>query len=300
MQHLDSPVEIEGIEFSNPLLNGAYINSKTLEDMEMLAESAAGGLVAGSISIEPRGANPGPGYWLHKERFFSLNSYGMPNGGFPYFRTNLPKIVETAHAAGKPLVANLIGFGIDEWPELVSFAEDSGVDVAELNFGCPNVWEENHQERIVSYHASLVRAVLERVVAKPRSIKVAAKISPLPPDILQEVAGVITESGVVQIVTATNSYPNAAVTYGARGNQWPDNTLAGMAGRALKPISLGVVQQLHQLLPEHIHIIGCGGIASANDAQDYLDAGAKAVQIATALKEEGPSIFEKIIYQSKP
>jgi dihydroorotate dehydrogenase (fumarate) len=298
MSGLGYPVKIAGIRLANPLMNGAYIRSKTLEDVKMLAASDCGAIVVGSISVKPRRANPGQNYWYHKERFFSLNSYGLPNGGIPYFKNYLPRMVETAHAAGKPLIANLIGFSSEEFGILVDLAEKSGADMAELNFGCPNVWDGGSQKRIISYHASLVKPVLAHIAKQSPKIKICVKISPLPPDILQEVAQAMADSNVVHAVTATNSYPNSYVTAGARSEDSSSEVLAGLAGRALKPISVGVVKQLREVLPRHIDIIGCGGISSANDVKDYLAAGAKAVQIATALKEEGPSTFEKVLFQA--
>jgi len=276
-------------------MNGAYILSKTLRDVEVLAKSKSGAIVVGSISVLPRKPNPGKGYWLHKEGFFSLNSFGMPNGGIPYFEKALPKMVEISHAAHKPLIANVDGFSNSEFVTLIKLAEKSGADMVELNFGCPNIWDNGHQKRILSYHASLVKSTLASIAKKHPKIKICVKISPLPPDILHEVAKVIINSGIVSCITATNSYPNASVTTGAQGDDGPDDTLAGLAGRALKPISVGVVKQLYELLPKEIAIIGCGGIASANDVKDYLAAGAQAVQIATALKEEGAGIFKKIL-----
>jgi dihydroorotate dehydrogenase (fumarate) len=294
----NSAVKIAGIRFSNRLMNGAYIGSKTIEDVEALANSAASAIVVGSISVKPRKQNSGQGYWLHKERFFSLNSYGLPNGGMPYFKTRLPKMVKIAHAHSKPLIANIVGFSNEEFAELVIFAENSGADMVELNFGCPNVWDHGKQKRIISYHPTLVHETLETIKKQKPAIKISVKISPLPPDILREVSQVITDSKIVQSVTATNSYPNAFITKGARGANEPSDVLAGLAGRALKPISVGVVKQLRELLPKRIAIIGVGGISTANDVEDYLMAGANAVQIASALKDDGLSVFEKILFQT--
>lgn len=295
MTSLNRPTTIAGLQLQNPLMNGAYIHSKTLEDIEILAKSACGGIVVGSISIDTREPNSKGGYWTHKEGFFSLNSFGMPNGGMPYFKNSLPKMVNISHTAGKPLIANLIGFSNEEFGTLVQFAENAGADLVELNFGCPNVWHKGQQERIISYHATLVLSTLRYIAKQGPKIKIAVKISPLPPDILREVAKAIVDSGIIQVVTATNSYPNAYVTTGARVNNKTPDMLVGLAGRALKPISLGVVKQLKQLLPPHMDIIGCGGIGSVNDVKDFLEAGATAVQIATALNNEGPSIFQKIL-----
>jgi dihydroorotate dehydrogenase len=293
---IHAPVHIAGVRFGNALMNGAYIGSKTLEDIERLAGSDAGALVVGSISIKPRKANSGQGYWQHREKFYSLNSFGMPNGGLPYFKKQLPDMVRIAHRHHKPLIANIVGFSKEEFLALIRLAEDAGADMVELNLGCPNVWEGMTQKRIISYHAPLVTEVLTHIAKHEPSIPVCVKISPLPPDTLRAVVKAIAGSEIVRAVTATNSAPNASISTGTRISD--EEALAGLTGRALKPISLGVVKQLRELLPDPIAIIGCGGISSANDVSDYLTAGAQAVQLATALVDDGQSAFSRILFQS--
>jgi dihydroorotate dehydrogenase (fumarate) len=295
---LTSPVKIGGVTFGNALMNGAYIGSKTLEDVEILARSSAGGIVVGSISVKPRSKNAGPGYWHHKERFFTLNSFGLPNGGMAYFKKHLPAMVSIAHQCNKPIVANVVGFSHDEFVRLVVFAEEAGVDLVELNFGCPNVWDTGKQKKIISYHPDLVHDTLKAIERHHPKVGLSVKISPLPPDTLHEVCQVLNGFSMVRAVTATNSYPNASVTIGSRQSD-DDKVLAGLAGRALKPISLGVVKQLRDQLTKQIDIIGVGGVGSANDVRDYLDAGAAGVQIASALVDDGPAVFDKILFQGR-
>ncbi len=279
---------------ANPLMNGAYIGSKTIEDMKLLIDSAAGAIVVGSISVKPRLANKGQRYWQHKGGMYALNSFGMPNRGMPYFEKALPKIVKMAHVKNKLVIANVVGFSKQEFVELIQLAERSGADIVELNFGCPNVWEKGQQKQILSYNPDLVREYLEFIRNTKPKIKIAVKISPLPPDALKALAVVMAESGVVDIVTATNSYPNTASSAGTNSHS---ADLAGLTGRALKPISLGVVKQLRDLLPKNIAIIGCGGISSVDDVRDYIKAGAEAVQVVTGLLDHGPAIFSKINQQ---
>jgi dihydroorotate dehydrogenase len=295
--HPASPTVIAGLHFSGRLMNGAYIGSKNFADIKRLVASQAHAVVVGSVSVQPRQQNSGHGYWHHREKFLSLNSFGMPNGGLPYFEQYLPKMVSLAHAHNKPLIANLIGFSDEEFIRLIAFAQGAGVDMVELNLGCPNVWEAGVQERIMSYHPQLLQNLLRKIAKHRPLIPISIKISPLPPDLLREVCEVTSNSGVIQAVTATNTYPNASLTSGTKIAK-DEKLLAGLSGRALKPISLGVVSQLRQLLPASIDIIGCGGISSANDVADYLAAGAKAVQIATALVDEGPAVFDKILFQA--
>src|SRR4051812_12843279 len=103
-------IDVAGLTLQNPLMNAAYIDSKTAEDLEALINSDCGAVVVGSVTVRPRVKNPGPGYWRHKEGFYSLNSYGMPNGGLRYFEKELPKIVKSAHTRNKPVIVNVAGF----------------------------------------------------------------------------------------------------------------------------------------------------------------------------------------------
>jgi dihydroorotate dehydrogenase len=295
---INVPTNVAGIRFQNLMMNGAYIHSKTVSDVKKLAQSSSGAVVVGSISAKPRKANPSQGYWSHKERFFSLNSYGLPNGGIAYFKDALPKMVDLTHRAGKPLIANVVGFSNEEFSDLIKLSGKAGVDMVELNFGCPNVWEKGSQKQILSYHPGQVESTLRYIAAQRPQIPLCIKLSPLPPDLLREVAQVISGFEIVRAVTATNSYPNSSITSGAKSGDDSSDILAGLAGRALKPISVGVVKQLRQVLPKDIAIFGCGGISSIRDVQDYIEAGVQAIQIATALCDEGTSVFDKIIFQS--
>lgn len=283
---------VAGIELQNPLMNAAYIESKTREDINKLINSSCGAVVVGSITVKPREKNPGKGYWRHKDGLYSLNSFGMPNGGIEYFRKELPLIIKSAHCRNKPVIVNVAGFSNQEFLDLINLTKDSGADLVELNLGCPNVWHDGAQKSILSYHPKLVKELLDYIQDDVSGIRIALKISPLPPDTLRDVAKIIVDSGVVDVVVATNSYPNASISSGTRIED--EDSLAGMTGRALKPISLGVVKQLSDLLPERIDIIGCGGISSVNDVNDYLSAGAKAVQIATALVDYGLETFDRL------
>lgn len=293
--NIRKPMKLGGITLTNTLMNGAYIGSKTKEDIEILAKSSCGAIVVGSITVKPRNVNKDSGYWRHKENLYSLNSFGMPNGGYAYFKEQLPEMTVLAHRYNKPLIANIAGFNAEEFVMLAKLAQESDVDMLELNLGCPNVWDKGRQKQIASYHPAVIEQVLTAIRLSRISTKICIKLSPLPPDILHEVAKVIIDAKCVHAVTATNSYPNALLTTESAKTSPP---FAGLAGRALKPISLGVVKQLRKLLPKEIDIIGAGGISSFRDVIDYLQAGASAVQIATALVDEGPSVFDKIYFQS--
>lgn len=76
-----------------------------------------------------------------------------------------------------------------------------------------------------------------------------------------------------------------------------EDGLAALGGPMLKPLALGNVKQLRQILPKRIDVVGCGGITYGKDIRDYLRAGADAVQIATALLKFGPKVFDRLLIE---
>ena len=294
----DLSVEIAGTYLEHPLMNAAG-TCKLLEGTEgvrELARSATAAVMVGSITIEPREGNPGEVYWASE--VFSLNSLGLPNPGKPYYRQHLPEMVAIAHRSGKPLLVNVAGFTPSEYAVLAELAFQGGADLVELNLDCPNVWQGGQQKPIACFDPQLVSEILYYVKERVGlEAKVAVKLSPFSdPFVLNEVAQMIGQSKVVKMVTTINTFPNA-FSYDERGKPriTPGGGLAGFGGPAIKPIGLGQVKQLRGMLPEHIDIVGVGGITTGQDILDYQRAGAAAVQIATALLERRAKVFSTLL-----
>ena len=291
----DLAIDLMGLRLEHPLMNAAG-TCKFIEEVSQLSRSATSAIVVGSITLQERAGNSGNVYWAGT--MFSLNSLGLPNPGARYYQQHLPAMVARSHEAGKPLMVSVAGFTPEEYAELAELALDGGADGVELNLGCPNVWQGDQQKRMASFDPSLVaeilRGVEERVGVEAR---VAVKISPFSdPCGLVEVARVIERHGVAKAVTATNTFPNA-FSYDDSGQPiiTPAGGLAGFAGPAMKPIGLGQVKQLRNVLPDHIQIIGVGGISRGRDIWESQRAGATAVQIATAYLERYERVFSSFL-----
>lgn len=298
--NMELQTEIAGIQLKHPLMNAAG-TCKSLEEVQALARSATAAIVVGSITMEPRTGNTGDVYWAGP--LYSLNSLGLPNRGMPYYQDALPKMDDVAHDAGKPLVVSVAGFSPEEYADLADFAFRGGADLVELNLGCPNVWQGGAQKRIACFDWALVAEIFGRVEEEVGAdAKVSVKISPFSdPFALAEVAQVISASKLVKAVTTVNAFPNAFAYkgygkgYESRPAIMPGGGLAGLAGPALKPIGLGQVRQLRQLLPPHIQIIGVGGITHGQDIREYLESGAVATQVATTYLERHEQVFSSLI-----
>ncbi|MCH9022909.1 MAG: dihydroorotate dehydrogenase, partial [Planctomycetes bacterium] len=170
----------------------------------------------------------------------SLNTLGLPNGGLPYYEKNLPGMVQIAHDAGKKMRASLAGFSPSEYVKLAQLAVASGVDVTELNTGCPNVWGGGEQKPIAAYSPELMTEILSRVVAEYDSkMELAVKVSPYEPGMLRQIASIIASIKEVHSVVSANTFPNAVINYeDGRSVITFGDGYAGLAGTALKPIVL--------------------------------------------------------------
>jgi dihydroorotate dehydrogenase (fumarate) len=241
---------------------------KLPEHVLEIANSHAAAIIVGSITIEPRKGNDGTTYFADPNQRFALNSKGLPNPGVDYYRDVLPVMAQMAHDHGKPLIVSTAGFSPSEYARLAEVALEGGADGIELNLGCPNVWgPTGEQKQIASFSEDLTGETLQQVerLVHPTDKWVAVKVSPFSdPSKLKSIAEIIAQSQMVRAVTSTNTFPNAL---------------------ALDK------EQLREVLPDAIAVVGVGGIKNTQDVRDYLRAGAEATQITTAYINFGPSIF---------
>ncbi|MCM3883795.1 dihydroorotate dehydrogenase [Frankia sp. R82] len=299
---------LAGVELEHPVLNAAG-TCKSLRDVEAFARSAVAAIVVGSITLAPRAGNAGTVYWPGAG--FALNALGLPNRGLDVYAGQLGQMVEIAHDAGKPLIVSIAGFDVAEYRRLAEVVATTGVDLIEVNLACPNVWDGGSQKRIACFDPGQTAAVCAQVGAAldalaadtGRGVPYGVKISPFSdPVALAALARVLGEAAVgpgpsgPSFVTAVNTFPNALAVDAAHR---PVLTveLAGLSGPALKPIGLGQVRQLRRLLPDPVAIVGAGGVVTGRDVAEYLQAGAVAVQAATAFwnRGEDPSVFGEIL-----
>ncbi len=285
---------LAGVELEHPLMNAAG-TCKTLEDVEKLARSSISAIVVGSITLASRMGNEGNVFWPGP--IYSQNSLGMPNRGRDYYQDTLPRMVEVAHGAGKALILNVAGFSHIEYGELAALAHEAGVDIIELNLGCPNVWDDGQQKKIASFDPFGIAAIMAEVERKvPDDRPVGVKLSPYSdPGMLAEVADTIKDLPIRYVATC-NTFPNSLVL-DENGKSVIDVGLAGLSGPAMKPVGLGQVKQLRQLLPDSVELVGVGGITKGRDVWEYQQVGASAVQVATAYwnSNENPGVFGDIL-----
>ena len=258
------------VELEHPVLNA----SGTLD---ALAAAGAGvpvhrdvaALVTKTITPLPREGNPPPR--LAESPSGLLNSIGLANPGVDEFVRGLPGLV----ALGRPLVVSIGGFAVDDYVRLARALEGAaGVVALELNISCPNV--ETGCSSIGSdpkETAAVVRAC-RAVSTAPLWVKLSPNVADV------AVIGRAAADEGADALVCVNTLRGMAV------EPWSGNPVlgagtGGLSGPALKPVALAAVWTCASACD--LPIIGVGGVLSGRDALDLLDAGARAVQVGTAL-----------------
>ncbi len=275
---MDIGVKLGDLTLAHPIMNAAGMVKRT-EHVQDLVNSETAAVVVGGITLARRDGNVGNNFWY--DAFQGCNSLGLPNPGKEYYVEELPTMVTMCHDVGKPIIVNVNGFTPEEFAELVEFVYECGVDLAEINLGCPNLWDEGTQKRIFSFYPDLIGEILKRVkrrIGRPVSLKLSPFSNPAN---LRETAEVASASGVVAALASVNTFANA-LFLAPDGKPRITMRYGGLSGPAMKGIGLGNVSQLHEMIPTTT-IIGVGGIETGQDVLDYRRAGADVVQVGTAL-----------------
>lgn len=213
-----------------------------------------------------------------------LNAIGLQNPGVEAVcRDILPQLDFTETR----FIANVCGSTLEEYVEVATRFDDSPIDAMEINISCPNVKEGGVQFGNVPEMSARVVAAIRKVTRKP----LITKMSPNQTDI-QENARRCIEAGT-DAFAVINTMTGMAIDAGS-GRAVIGNVQGGLSGPAIKPIALLKCWQVHQVAKLHgIPIIGQGGVCSADDAVEFLLAGASAVGVGTALFYD-PLVCRKI------
>jgi dihydroorotate dehydrogenase (NAD+) catalytic subunit len=259
-----------GIKLRNPVLAASGTFGYGLEFAPILKLNELGGFVTKGLSREPIAGNPSPRLWEASAGM--INSVGLQNVGVREFvRSKLPKL----RTYSVPVFANVFGYTAEDYQETLRVLEDhEGIAGYELNVSCPNT---EHGGMFFSSDVSLLAELLNAVrpVAKRRPLIV--KLSPNVANVVP-FAKAVEESGA-DAVSLINTFVSLAIDARTRRPRIGAG-FGGLSGPAVKPIALRMVYETAQQVK--VPVIGLGGIASGEDAAEFLIAGATAVQVGTA------------------
>jgi dihydroorotate dehydrogenase (NAD+) catalytic subunit len=263
-------LEFCGLRFNTPLvlLSGCVGFGEEYTRIEGFSNRDAGAICLKGTTLEPRLGNPPHRVYETPEGM--LNAIGLQNPGA---RHVVEKILPTLDFDETRFIANISGSTVEEYAEVARLFDDSPIDAMEINISCPNVKAGG-----VAFgnDPEMSARVVEAVRAATRK-PLITKLSPNQTDIAQNARRCI-EAGT-DAFAVINTLMGMAIDVEQR-TPILGNNQGGLSGPAIKPVALLKVHQVYQVCREHdIPIIGQGGIASAEDALEFIIAGASASSV---------------------
>ncbi len=269
MPTADLKVSIGSLTLKNPIMtaSGTFGYAKEFEPYVNLHR--LGAVVVKGISLFPRAGNPPPR--IVETSCGMLNAIGLENVGVEQF---VSQKIATINGLNVPIVVNILGDTLEEYREITKrLADVEGVAAIEVNISCPNVKKGGVAFGTVPEMAASVT----QVVKENCSVPVIVKLSPNVSDITV-IARAVEEAGADSI-SLINTLIGMAIYHRSRRPKLA-NVIGGLSGPAIKPVALRMVYQVAQAVS--VPVIGIGGIETAEDAIEFILAGATAVQIGTA------------------
>ena len=263
-----------GLSFATPLvlLSGCVGFGEEYTRVEGFSNRDVGAVCLKGTTLHPRLGNAA--HRVFETAGGMLNSIGLQNPGS---HAVVDRILPTLDFDETRFIANLSGGTVEEYAQATRVFDDSRIDALEINISCPNVREGGVQFGNDPEMSARVVAACRAATQKP----IIAKLSPNQTDIAENARRCI-EAGA-DALAVVNTFMGMAIDIERRRPVIGANQ-GGLSGPAIKPMALLKVHQVYQVTKAHsIPIIGQGGVCTAEDALEFLIAGASAVGIGTAL-----------------
>jgi len=242
-----------------------------------------GAIVVKGISLLPRKGNPPPR--IVETACGMLNAIGLENVGVERF---LQEKIPYLRKYNTEVVVNILGDSIEEYEELTTkLCDNEGIAAIEVNISCPNVKKGGVAFGTDARMANAVTCAVKKRATVPVIIKLSPNVSNI-----GEIARAVEEGGA-DAVSLINTLIGMAIDINTRKPKLA-NIIGGLSGPAIKPVALRMVWQVANAVS--IPVIGIGGITTAQDAIEFILAGASAIQVGTA-NFINPSVTENIVME---
>lgn len=275
-------LNIAGLSMRNPVMLAAGTCGANIDMMQKAYDAGAGAIVTKSITVRPRksaGRTTTTKDITYDEKSGGyLNAIGLVNQGVYEFANILTGVSVTVDY---PIVASLAGHTPTDFTEMIGVL-DAAVDAFELNLSCPNA--KNFDVGNDSQLASDMTKAAVACTDKPIFVKIAYH------HVISSLDSVVN-AGCDGIV-AINTIPATAVSP-RQGNPIFGVNAGGLSGPPIKPIAMRAVCDILDRYPD-MPVIGCGGITSSEDAAEFLQAGAAAVQVGSHAMVHGVQVLGEI------
>ena len=266
----DLTVELAGLRLASPVLtaSGTFGSGREYGAINQL--KGIGAIVTKTITYGPKQGNPPPRIWETASGM--LNSIGLQNDGVEAFiNKDMPFLVECP----VPIVVSIGGEDVDEYCRVAKrLSQVEGISALEVNISCPNVKEGGLAFGMEATTAAALVGKVRTSTHLPLIVKLTPNISDIVP-----VAAAVERAGA-SAISLINTILGMAIDIETRRPRLA-TVVGGLSGPAIKPVALRMVWRVAQAVG--VPVIGMGGISCANDALEFLIAGASAVGVGTAM-----------------
>ncbi len=258
-----------GIRFRNPVLAASGTFGYGIEFEKLVDLNKLGGIVVKGLSKDPIQGNPSPRLW--ETRGGMINSVGLQNVGVRAFIADkLPSL----RRYSTPVIANVFGYAAEDYVEVVHVLNDAeGVAAYELNVSCPNTKHGGLAFGVDEAALADLVGRVKGVAARPVIVKLSPNVAMIEPFAL------VAEQNGADAISLVNTFIALAIDSKSRRPRIGAG-YGGLSGPAIKPIALRMVEQAAKAVK--IPVIGMGGIATGEDAAEFMIAGASLVEVGTA------------------
>ena len=265
---MNTKVNLAGVELKNPVMTASGTFGSGAEYSEFVDLNQLGAVVTKGVANVPWPGNPTPR--IAETYGGMLNAIGLQNPGIDVFcERDIPFLKKY----DTKIIVNVCGKSTEDYCEVVERLADEPIDMLEINISCPNVKEGG----IAFGQDPKAVEAITREVKKYAKQPVILKLSPNVTDIT--VMAKAAEAGGADVLSLINTLTGMKIDINRRTFAIANKT-GGMSGPCVKPVAVRMVYQVAQAVK--VPIIGMGGISNAEDALEFILAGATAVSIGTA------------------
>ena len=265
---MNTKINFAGIEMKNPVTVASGTFGYGREYSEFFDLGKLGAIITKGTSLKPKSGNKPPR--ICETASGMLNSIGLQNPGVEYFMQNdLPNL----RKYDTKIIVNACGSSIEEYVELCKILDKADIDGVELNLSCPNVKEGCMAFGNTYEGVKKVTKEVRKILSKPLIVKLTPNVT----NIAEIAKGV--EDGGADAVSLINTLLGMKIDIYSRKPALANNT-GGLSGPAIKPVAVRMVYQVSKAV--NIPIMGLGGITNAEDAIEFILAGATTISIGAA------------------
>lgn len=268
MDKINLNVNIAGLKLNNPVIAASGTFGFGHEYSEFMDLNKLGGISVKGLTLEPRQGNKPPR--IAETPAGILNSVGLQNPGVKKF---ISEEIPFLRKFNTSIIANVAGNTLEDYINMVEILSDADIDAVELNVSCPNVKKGCMAFGSTTAGITEITSNVKKHCKQPLIVKLTPNVTDI-----KEIA-MAAEAAGADSISLINTILGMAIDI-HRKRPILANNMGGLSGPAVKPVAVRMVYEASNVVK--IPVIGMGGISSAEDAIEFLLAGASAVMVGTA------------------